>query len=216
MKKNIYIFGIGGNSKIVTEIAKDNFNILGYLLSDEKYKKDSKSIKSKKIYNEKNIITKYKKLNIVFSIGENYVRYSLIKKYNSYKLSYPNIIHKTAIISNNVNIGYGNLIMPNVVINSNSKIQNFCIINTSSVIEHDTYIGSYSSIAPKAVICGGSKIGEGTFIGANSTIIHNLNIGNWSIIGAGSVVTKNIDNNELHYGNPLKFIKKIKRSYTVL
>ena len=40
MKKNIYIFGIGGNSKIVTEIAKDNFNILGYLLSDEKYKKD--------------------------------------------------------------------------------------------------------------------------------------------------------------------------------
>ena len=91
-----------------------------------------------------------------------------------------------------------------------------CLINTSSVIEHDTYIGSYSSIAPKAVICGGSKIGEGTFIGANSTIIHNLNIGNWSIIGAGSVVTKNIDNNELHYGNPLKFIKKIKRSYKVL
>ncbi|MMZ59243.1 dTDP-3-amino-3,6-dideoxy-alpha-D-galactopyranose 3-N-acetyltransferase [compost metagenome] len=48
-------------------------------------------------------------------------------------------------------------------------------------------------------------IEEWSSIGANSTIIAGHTIGKYSMIGAGSVVTKDIPNNTLWYGNPAKF-----------
>ena len=52
-------------------------------------------------------------------------------------------------------------------------------------------------------------ISDGVSIGANSTIVCGIKIGKNSMIGAGSVVTKNINNNALYFGNPAKFIKKL-------
>ncbi|MEH7130271.1 acyltransferase [Neobacillus drentensis] len=48
-------------------------------------------------------------------------------------------------------------------------------------------------------------IEEGASIGANSTIIAGNKIGKYAMVGAGSVVTKDIPNNSLWYGNPSKF-----------
>jgi acetyltransferase-like isoleucine patch superfamily enzyme len=46
---------------------------------------------------------------------------------------------------------------------------------------------------------------EWASIGANATIIAGNTIGKYAMIGAGSLVTKNIPNNTLWYGNPAKF-----------
>ncbi|NJK98766.1 MAG: hypothetical protein HC905_31045, partial [Bacteroidales bacterium] len=45
----------------------------------------------------------------------------------------------------------------------------------------------------------------GASIGANATIIVGITIGQNAMIGAGSVVTKNIPDNTLWYGNPARF-----------
>lgn len=50
-----------------------------------------------------------------------------------------------------------------------------------------------------------TTICEGASIGANSTIIAGLTIGKYALVGAGSVVTKDIPNNTLWYGNPAVF-----------
>jgi acetyltransferase-like isoleucine patch superfamily enzyme len=47
---------------------------------------------------------------------------------------------------------------------------------------------------------------RGASLGANSTIITGITIGEFALIGAGSVVTKNIPNNTLWYGNPARQI----------
>jgi len=48
-------------------------------------------------------------------------------------------------------------------------------------------------------------IKKGASLGANSTIIGGITIGEHAMIGAGSVVTKNIPNNTLWFGNPALF-----------
>lgn len=53
------------------------------------------------------------------------------------------------------------------------------------------------------------NIGENVWIGGNTTILPGVTIGNNTTIGAGSVVTKNIPDNVLAYGNPCKVIRKI-------
>ncbi len=52
-------------------------------------------------------------------------------------------------------------------------------------------------------------IGENVFIGGFSIILKGVSIGNNSIIAAGSVVSKNIPDDEIWGGNPVKFIKKL-------
>lgn len=46
---------------------------------------------------------------------------------------------------------------------------------------------------------------KGASIGANTTIIAGTIIGEYAMTGAGSVITKNIPNNTLWYGNPAEF-----------
>ena len=54
-----------------------------------------------------------------------------------------------------------------------------------------------------------TTIKTGASIGAASTILGGVTIGKNSMVGAGSLVTKDIPANELWYGSPAKFIKKI-------
>ena len=52
-------------------------------------------------------------------------------------------------------------------------------------------------------------IKDNAFIGAMCFIGKGVTIGENSIVGAGSVVTKDIPDNEIWAGNPVKFIKKV-------
>lgn len=52
-------------------------------------------------------------------------------------------------------------------------------------------------------------IKEGAWIGGHCIILKGVSIGVNSIIGAGSVVSKNVPDNEIWGGNPIKFIRKV-------
>lgn len=53
---------------------------------------------------------------------------------------------------------------------------------------------------------GKVKIGNNVFVGAHSIILPNVSIGDNVIIGAGSVVTRDVDDNSVVVGNPIKKI----------
>lgn len=50
-------------------------------------------------------------------------------------------------------------------------------------------------------------IGSNCWIGGGTLIMPGIKIGNDSVIGAGSIVTKDIPDNVIAYGNPCKIIK---------
>lgn len=52
-------------------------------------------------------------------------------------------------------------------------------------------------------------IGDNCWIGGNTIVLPGITIGNNVTIGAGSVVTKDIPDNVLAYGNPCKIIRPI-------
>ena len=52
-------------------------------------------------------------------------------------------------------------------------------------------------------------IGNNVWIGGNVVINPGVTIGDNSVIGAGSVVTKNIPNNVIAFGNPCKVVRNI-------
>lgn len=55
----------------------------------------------------------------------------------------------------------------------------------------------------------GIKIKRGASIGANATILPGIIIGENAMVGAGSVVTKDVEDSVLVYGNPARVIKHL-------
>jgi sugar O-acyltransferase (sialic acid O-acetyltransferase NeuD family) len=119
-----------------------------------------------------------------------------------------NIIHSGLDISKTSFIGIGALVNSKVSIAAHTTIGDFVSINRHVSIGHHTTIGDYCSINPGTNIAGNVTIGKGTTIGIGTNIIDGVKIGDNTIIGAGSVVTKDIPNNVVAYGNPCKIIKK--------
>ncbi len=125
-------------------------------------------------------------------------------------------ICSNVIIGDNVVIGEGVYIGPNVIIGSNTKIQNHSLIYEGVVIEDFVFLGpntiTTNDYLPQ--VKGNWKLDgrfrktifkKGCSVGANCTIICGLIIGENSFVGAGSVVTANVMDNWVVYGNPAKF-----------
>jgi sugar O-acyltransferase (sialic acid O-acetyltransferase NeuD family) len=131
----------------------------------------------------------------------------LMEKYNIDENKLYDIIHKGLIKSETVVLGKGLLVNSLVTIAAHTTIEDYVSINRSVSIGHHTTIGKYSSINPGTNIAGNVIIGEGTTIGMGSNIINGVTIGKNTIIGAGSLITKDIPDNVVAYGNPCKIIR---------
>ena len=110
-------------------------------------------------------------------------------------------IRQNSDISNNVYIGT-NVEFKKYKIESGSKLGHFCYIG-------DSIIGENVNIGAGTVTCNfdgkekqKTKILKNAFIGSGTMIVAPVVIGQNSVVGAGSVVTKNIGNDQLVYGNP--------------
>lgn len=118
---------------------------------------------------------------------------------------------KTLFIGDNCEFGD----MTHIVALNNVQIGNNVLI-ASKVFISDTSHGSYKgidqdlpSIPPnkRKLISDEVVIGNNVWIGENVVILAGVHIGDGCIIGANSVVTKNIPNNTIAAGVPVKFIK---------
>lgn len=122
-------------------------------------------------------------------------------------------IMKDSIIGDNCNIGQNVVISPGVVIGSHVKIQNNVSVYTGVICEDDVFLGPScvftNVINPRSFIERKNEykqtlIKKGATVGANSTIVCGNTIGKYALIGAGSVVTKNVPDYAMVYGNPAK------------
>lgn len=75
-------------------------------------------------------------------------------------------------------------------------------IRKNSIIGYNATILTHEYLTDEYRI-GKVDIGENTMIGANTTILPGVKIGNGVKIGAGTVVSKDVPDNMLVYGNPM-------------
>ncbi len=123
-------------------------------------------------------------------------------------LSFPTLIHPSAVISASASLGDGCQILANSVVAADVSMNSFCIVNNSANVDHECTIGRGVHIAPGAVLCGCVTIADNSFIGAGAVILPRVRIGRNVLVGAGAVVTKNIPDDVVIFGNPAKIIKQ--------
>lgn len=115
-------------------------------------------------------------------------------------------------IGSNCNIGEHCYIENDVIIGNDVTIKNGISIWDGVIIEDKVFLGPNvvftNDIRPRSKAHDYELkitiVKTGASIGANATILCGLIIGKFAMIGAGSVVTRNVPNYALVYGNPAK------------
>lgn len=122
-------------------------------------------------------------------------------------------IMKNSKIGENCNLGQNVVVSPECVIGNNVKIQNNVSIYTGVILEDDVFCGPSmvftNVINPRSHVSRKHEyqqtlVKRGASIGANATIVCGVTLGRYSFIGAGSVVTCNVPDYAMMYGNPAR------------
>jgi len=148
---------------------------------------------------------KYDDVNYIYSLYRSDVireRTELLYSLNIPIEKFCNFVHPTVMLARSARMGHGNILLANVVINSNVVLGNFNTINSGSIIEHDTILGNNNFVAAHSCIGSGIQIGNMNFIGLNTSIKTYVEIGNGNLIGMAANVIKNQSNNSILVGNP--------------
>jgi UDP-2-acetamido-3-amino-2,3-dideoxy-glucuronate N-acetyltransferase len=116
-------------------------------------------------------------------------------------------------IGSRCNIGQNVVISPGVVMGENVKIQNNVSVYTGVILEDDVFCGPsmvFTNVTnPRSHVTRKHEykqtlVRKGASMGANSTIVCGVTIGRYAFIGAGSVVTRDVPDYAVVYGNPAR------------
>ncbi len=206
MKNKLIIIGASGHGKVVADIAikMNKWQSVAFLDDDESIKT---SIGLEVIGKTADAFTYKDEADFFVAIGSNATRENIQEKLIDEGLNVVSLIHPSAVIGTDVEIGIGTAVMAGVVINSSTKIGKGCIINTSSSIDHDNVIGNYCHISPGVRTAGSVSLGNGTWLGIGSIVSNNVNITSGCTIGAGAVVLEGIVNSGTYVGVPALRVK---------
>lgn len=207
MKNKLIIIGASGHGKVVADIAikMNKWQSITFLDDDESIKA---SIGLEVIGKTADAFTYKEEADFFVAIGSNTTREKIQEKLIEQGLNVVSLIHPSAVIGTDVEMGIGTAVMAGVVINSSTRIGNGCIINTSSSVDHDNVIEDYVHISPGVNMAGTVKVGKGTWLGIGSVVSNNVNVCSGCKVGAGAVVVKDITEPGTYVGVPVRRVDR--------
>lgn len=131
-------------------------------------------------------------------------------------------VREGAVLGRNCILGKGAYVDFDVQIGDNVKIQNRASVYHGVTLESGVFVGPHvvftNDKLPRAVNPDGSLksedewelgrilVKEGASIGAGAIVVTGITIGRFAMVGAGAVVTRDVPDYGLVYGNPARLV----------
>ena len=202
----LIIIGAGGHGKVVADAAACADYWKEIVFADKRYP-DLSSAGHWPVINDHDDLDKFEKnaCDYIVAVGDNNIRLKLHNELKNKGFNLVNVIHPAAEISDYAELGVGNAVMVNAVINVDTKIGDACIINTAATVDHDCIIGDGVHISPGAHLAGQVEVGKYSWIGIGATVKQLVVIGENATLGAGSVAIEDIPDGKTAVGIPAKY-----------
>ena len=206
MRKPVVILGGGGHASVLVSTLR----LLGYsILGFTDPSPELSSLPGIEYLGDDEVLKDYTedKIQCVIGLGstrDTSRRAKLFEVHQHEGFSFPMIIHPSASVAQEVELGTGLQTMAGAVIQTGAIIEENVIVNTSASIDHDCHISKHVHVAPGATLSGSVTVGEGTHIGAGAVVIQGIHIGTKAIVGAGAVVVKDVPSNSVVTGVPAR------------
>jgi acetyltransferase EpsM len=146
-------------------------------------------------------------INTIFRIDGQQERLDMFESLGLPDSALATFVHPLTYIGQQVTLGPGTAILPNVSISSGVTFGKCCLVMVGATIGHTNTIGSYCHFAAQCCVGSYLNIADGVHIGLNATIREHLTIGENATVGMGAVLLKDVGELEIWAGNPAKFIR---------
>lgn len=145
---------------------------------------------------------------VICAIGSSDIRESVVNELRSKSVEFVSFIHDRAVLGDDVVVGIGAVVCPDVIVTSHVTLGEHVHINAGCLIGHDVSIGDFVTLSSACNLTGGVRIGDRVFLATAVTIIPKMSVGAGAFVGAGSVVLKDVPADVTVFGNPGKTIGK--------
>jgi sugar O-acyltransferase (sialic acid O-acetyltransferase NeuD family) len=140
----------------------------------------------------------------VITIGEPKFRREAFERMKEAGYRGARLIHPTAEICPDAELGEAAVIGPGVTVGSLARIgKNFYAAKGASV-GHDAVIGNHSRVGAGAFIGGHTVVGENAFIGSGALLKDRIHVGDYSVVAIGSAVFSDVAEGTTVMGNPAR------------
>lgn len=194
MEKNeLLIFGTGDFADILAgKLENDGKRITGYTINRE-WKKNE-TYRGKPLWAFEDIEDNIRPTECdiyigVIGKGMFQFREEIYRKLSKKHYNLPNYISSSAKVFSE-NIGNGNIIMENVVIEKHCILGNGNIIWPNVVMPHHNKVGNFNNLSPSVSFSGYSEVGNRCFIGNNASLNNHVKVYDMALVGAGVFVSK--------------------------
>lgn len=210
------ILGIYGASGLGTEyqnlaerINEQQNRWTDYVFIDDDPEKEGKTLVDLPIMSFQQALAQFGKdgIEFILAIGEPAVKDIVFEKVCKAGCEITSLIHYELKAPRGFRHGKGLVIHKGSGMPPNSDFGNNILIQGTAVMGHNLTLGDNVVVSSLSFIGGDVTIGRNTYIGPSSCIRNGLTIGENAIVGMGSVVTKDVPDNAVVYGNPAKVMR---------
>lgn len=206
-KSGVVIYGAGGHGRVVLDILLgDGIGVSGFL--DDDTEKAGQEIRGFKVLGDWSYLKDADSVRVVLGIGNNIVREKIFRRAKDMRIEVLSAVHTKAVVSGDVRMGEGVVIMPGAVISPGAVLEDGVVVNTGATVDHDCYLGRFCQIWPGAHVAGTVRVGEFSYVGTGASVVPNINIGKHVMVGAGAVIISDVPDNVTIVGNPGRIVKK--------
>lgn len=190
----LLILGAGGHAQVVAEIVHamarvgNDIEVAGFLDDDPQLW--GHNVLGATVFGPTRSIPDCEFDSLIIGIGSNAIRQQLSQHWQQMNATFGTLIHPSAVVAHNVEIGPGTVLCAGVIVNTGSHIGRSVILNTACSVDHHNVIGDYAHIAPGARLGGDVQVAEGSLVGIGAIVLPQQHVGDWATVGAGAVVTQ--------------------------
>lgn len=123
--------------------------------------------------------------------------------------AFASLIHPTAVIGRNVEIGEGSVVGPFANVGADVTIGACSVIGPHCCVSHDSRVGDYSHLTAHCVTGGNVTIEDHCFLGLGCVVVPNVTLRAHAFVGAGSVVLADVPPFTKVFGNPAVMVGKV-------
>lgn len=102
------------------------------------------------------------------------------------------LIHPTATLGDDVQVGAGSVICAGVRVTTNVRVGEHAHLNLNVTVGHDAVLEDFVTVNPLAAISGDVTLARGATIGTTACVNQGLTVGAGSTVGSGAAVIRDV------------------------